>query len=95
MTKHRTTKIETLRSMLARPEGASLEVICQTMGWQAHSARAALSGLRKAGHTITRAPAGNGKAGGSVSPLIFTNISSRCHRHCGQERRRSALSVVR
>lgn len=70
MTKHRTTKIETLSSMLARPEGASLAAICATMGWQAHSARAALSGLRKAGHAITRAPDGNGKTGGSVYRIV-------------------------
>lgn len=70
MTKHRTTKIETLRSMLARPEGASLTAICETMGWQAHSARAALSGLRKAGLTITRSPIENAKEGGSVYRIV-------------------------
>jgi hypothetical protein len=48
------TKIETVRQMLAAPEGASLGQICTATGWQAHSARAALSGLRKAGVILVR-----------------------------------------
>ena len=48
------TKITTLLEMLEREDGASLSEICAATGWQAHSARAALSGLRKAGHTIER-----------------------------------------
>jgi DNA-binding transcriptional regulator PaaX len=51
--------------MLARPSGASIEAICKAMGWQPHSARAALSGLRKAGHVVER-DAATGKAGGSI-----------------------------
>ncbi|RYH05387.1 DUF3489 domain-containing protein, partial [Tropicimonas sp. IMCC6043] len=39
---------------LARPEGTSLEAICKSTGWQPHSARAVLSGLRKAGYTVKR-----------------------------------------
>ena len=48
------TRTARLRRMLAAPEGASLAAICSTMGWQPHSARAALSGLRKAGDRIER-----------------------------------------
>lgn len=48
------TKIETVRQMLAAPAGASLSQICTATGWQAHSARAALSGLRKAGPLLVR-----------------------------------------
>lgn len=51
------TKIETIRQMLCTPDGASLARICTTTGWQAHSARAALSGLRKAGFTLERSAA--------------------------------------
>jgi hypothetical protein len=51
------TKIEIVRQMLAAPEGASLSQICTATGWQAHSARAALSGLRKAGIILLREPA--------------------------------------
>ena len=48
----KTTKIETIRQMLSTAEGASLAQICTTTGWQEHSARAALSELRKAGFTL-------------------------------------------
>lgn len=54
MTKSKMTKIETVRELLAAPDGASLDAICAATGWQAHSARAALSGLRKAGYVIER-----------------------------------------
>lgn len=56
------TKSATLREMLGKPEGASLEAICQTTGWQPHSARAAISMLRKAGYEIER-KASDGESG--------------------------------
>lgn len=56
------TKIAKVRAMLARPTGATLDAICKTTGWQSHSARAALSRLRKAGHSIERTPGENGVA---------------------------------
>lgn len=65
MSKPRQTKTDKVRAMLDRPQGASLEAICTATGWQPHSARAVLSGLRKAGHLIARTP-GDGKAGNSV-----------------------------
>lgn len=42
-------KQEVLRDLLARPEGASLAELQAASGWQAHSVRAAISGLRKRG----------------------------------------------
>jgi DNA-binding IclR family transcriptional regulator len=54
MSKTKQTKTEKVRRMLARPKGASLAAICKATGWQPHSARALLSGLRKAGYTIDR-----------------------------------------
>ena len=65
MPKTRQTKIGKVQAMLQRPSGATLAAICKATGWQPHSARAALSGLRKAGHAIERTP-GDGKTGGSV-----------------------------
>lgn len=59
----RRTKTQNVLAMLGKPQGASLEAICKATGWQPHSARAALSGLRKAGHTIERMPA-DGRPGG-------------------------------
>ncbi|MGQ3489066.1 DUF3489 domain-containing protein [Roseovarius pacificus] len=50
----RKTKAALLRDMLERPDGAKLDDLCKATGWQAHTVRAALSGLRKAGHIIER-----------------------------------------
>ena len=48
------TKIETILKQLSRPKGASIAQLQKTVGWQPHSLRAALSGLRKKGHAIER-----------------------------------------
>ena len=40
--------------MLARPEGAAIADVQQATGWQAHSVRAALTGLRKQGFALSR-----------------------------------------
>lgn len=48
------TKTDLLRSLLLREIGASLQDICDATGWQAHSARAALTGLRKTGIFLER-----------------------------------------
>lgn len=40
-------------SFLQRPEGATLEEMVAATGWQPHTTRAALTGLRKKGHAIT------------------------------------------
>ena len=42
-------KQQVLRDLLARSEGASLGELQAASGWQAHSVRAAISGLRKQG----------------------------------------------
>ncbi len=49
------TKTEILRKLLSRKSGADLATLQSATGWQAHSVRAALSGLRKAGFIIERA----------------------------------------
>ena len=56
MAKPKQTKTAKVLAMLRRPSGASLVAICKATGWQAHSARAALSTLRKTGHVIERTP---------------------------------------
>ncbi len=48
------TKIETILKLLRRPNGASIAQLHKTAGWQPHSVRAALTGLRKKGHNIER-----------------------------------------
>lgn len=50
----RPTKIARLQQMLRTPEGASLVQLCEAMGWQAHTLRAALTRLRQAGHAMER-----------------------------------------
>ena len=54
----RSTKIPTktaiLLKLLRRPKGATIAELQKVTGWQAHSLRAALTGLRKAGHDIVR-----------------------------------------
>jgi hypothetical protein len=40
--------------MLERPEGASVAVIGQRLGWLPHTVRAAITGLRRVGREVTR-----------------------------------------
>ena len=51
----RETKTAILRKLLSRKAGADLAALQSATGWQPHSVRAAMSGLRKAGYTIDRA----------------------------------------
>lgn len=48
------TKTERLLAMLQSPDGTSIEEVSEALGWQHHSTRAALTGLRKKDHTIIR-----------------------------------------
>jgi hypothetical protein len=50
----RRTKKAAVIALLAHPDGASLNDLRTATGWQAHSVRAALTGLRKEDHAITR-----------------------------------------
>ena len=77
MAKPRQTKTDKVRAMLARPQGATLEAICKATGWQPHSARAVLSGLRKAGDTIEREALADGKGGGSVYRITAASEATK------------------
>ena len=48
------TKQALLIEMLQRKEGATLDQLVKATGWLPHTTRAALTGLRKKGHVITR-----------------------------------------
>ncbi len=50
-----TPKTEQVLALLGREDGATLAEITELTRWLPHSARAALTGLRKKGHAITRA----------------------------------------
>lgn len=53
------TKAERLVELLRNGTGASLEEMTEATGWQSHTVRAAMTGLRKKGHAITRHVEGN------------------------------------
>jgi len=58
-----TTKLARLEALLRRPEGATLDQISTSIGWQAHSVRGAMSGTlkKKQGLTITSDKAEDGR----------------------------------
>lgn len=51
-------KISLVMDLLHRPGGASLDDMVAATGWQPHSARAVLSGLRKQGHSLAKVKQG-------------------------------------
>lgn len=50
----RATKANKVLELLRRADGATLEELIAATGWLPHTTRAALTGLRKKGHAITR-----------------------------------------
>ena len=54
------TKKAQLIKLLGRKSGADIVALSDKLGWQQHTTRAALSGLRKAGYEVTRATSANG-----------------------------------
>lgn len=52
--KPRETKIAKVIALLKRKDGATLDEIIGATGWLPHTTRAALTGLKKKGHTIER-----------------------------------------
>lgn len=49
-----TTKSAQMSKLLRRPRGATIPELCAVTGWQPHSVRALLSGLRKRGTRLIR-----------------------------------------
>lgn len=52
------SKIARLVALMGEGSGVSIQEMCEATGWQAHSVRAALTGLRKRGLVITRSVEG-------------------------------------
>lgn len=52
------TKIASVIALLERKSGATLVELSDSTGWQSHSIRAALAGLKKKGHVIVRTKRG-------------------------------------
>ena len=53
-TSARQTKKGSILALLQRPKGAAVSELIEATGWQVHSVRAALTGLRKAGKELVR-----------------------------------------
>jgi hypothetical protein len=51
----RPSKKAAVIALLARPDGAAISDLIELTGWQVHSVRAALTGLRKEGKDLVRA----------------------------------------
>ncbi len=49
-----TTIPETILKLVSRKSGATLNSLQNATGWQRHSVRAAITGLRKKGHAVVR-----------------------------------------
>lgn len=56
------TRSTELRKRLKRKSGATVAELQEAFGWQPHSVRAAISGLRKAGDTVERISTPRGSA---------------------------------
>ena len=50
----RPSKTEAVLTLLKRPEGATLGELVAATGWLPHTTRAAMAGLKKKGHQVTR-----------------------------------------
>lgn len=53
------TRRDALLNLLRNTDGASIEDLISHFGWKPHSARAMLTGLRKAGHDVQRDKVGS------------------------------------
>ena len=62
------TKKALLIDLLRRPEGATIAEIQQTTGWQPHTARAAITGLKKKSLAVTSAPRRDGPRAYRLTP---------------------------
>ena len=68
-----------LITLLSREGGARLSVISERLGWQAHTVRAAISGLRKQGFGIetSKAPASkNAKISSGSGETVYAIVAS-------------------
>lgn len=70
----RPTKASKVEALLARKSGATHEQMCEATGWQAHTCRAFMTGLRKKGREIVRK---TGKGGKSIYRLAAANAGAR------------------
>lgn len=70
----RQTKALNMEAMLSRKSGATLDQMGEATGWQVHTCRAFMSGLRKKGREIVRE---TGKAGKSIYRFGSSNSAAK------------------
>lgn len=87
-TKKRPNKRMLIEQALSSPRGASIAELMKITGWQDHSVRAALSGLRKQGHPIERHRAKGAKDKPTVYRIVDgqTSDNSRSNKSDNAER---------
>ena len=61
-------KLEMVRAMLARPDGATLAELVAATGWLPHTTRAALSRIRSAGQPLAKPRRADGTAAYRIEP---------------------------
>jgi transposase-like protein len=74
-----------LIAMLRQPDGSTIAAISAALGWQAHTTRAAITGLRKAGHAVETAKLVDGSIG-----LIYRVASKPDEQADGETRAEAA-----
>jgi hypothetical protein len=78
------TKQALVISLLEREQGATLDDLTAATDWLPHTTRAALTGLRKKGHDVTKSKGENGKTVYHLSmALASTNVPSPAFRAQG------------
>lgn len=70
------TKAAIVSKLLSRPRGASLGDISAATGWQAHSIRAFLTGLRKKGVNLEREQRRDGATGYRIVKPCAVNAAT-------------------
>lgn len=66
--KPKSTKLDTILKHLGHKNGTTLSALEKATGWQPHSVRAALTVLRKKGHSIERSKGAKGASGYRIKP---------------------------
>ncbi|MCI5074008.1 DUF3489 domain-containing protein [Oricola sp.] len=66
------SKKDQLVALLSKPNGARISVIVERLGWQAHTVRATISGLRKQGIEVTTSK--SPKTGETVYAIVSAPI---------------------
>lgn len=69
------TKSDTMIKLLSRAKGATSAELIAATGWQSHSVRAFLSGLRKAGRQVVREARKNGEMGYRIVAVAAANAA--------------------